>query len=75
MPQIVCLAAAPALNPTLYPSGRSSASSRRLASSTSARMSARSWLVASHQVAIKRRGTTKTCPGLTGKRSAITNAD
>src|SRR5258708_10303197 len=38
-------------------------------------MSARSSSVASHQVAITRRGTTRACPGLTGKRSAMTNAE
>ena len=44
-------------------------------SSTKARMSARSASVASHQVAITRRETTRACPGLTGKRSAMTNAE
>jgi hypothetical protein len=34
-------------------------------------MSARSPSVASHQSAMARRGTTKACPGLTGKRSAM----
>jgi len=38
-------------------------------------MSARSSSVASHQVAITRRGTTRACPGLTGKPSAMTNAE
>src|SRR6516165_8816216 len=38
-------------------------------------MSARSAAVASHQVAITRRGITRAWPGLTGYRSAMANAE
>jgi hypothetical protein len=38
-------------------------------------MSARSSSVASHQVVIARRGRTRAWPGLTGKPSAIANAE